>query len=256
MIEALTTPGFAQADFDAFLADRREPAWLDELRREAWAAFLELPLPDRTQEEWMRTDIRGFKLDKFGIPAGRSAAVPAAFSGQDARAPGLGMGLKPPPAALLTEGVELSGTAVTLDACPVQTRLNPELQRRGVLFGSLEGLIDRHGETIRPYFLKAVDYRTDKFAALHAACTSGGAVLYVPKGVAIERPLHILSALSAGTVDFTHTLLILDEGAEATVLSETAGPAAAGPHTAEPPSAGLHCGAIEIFVGPQSGCGT
>ncbi len=119
------------------------------------------------------------------------------------------------------------------------------MARRGVLFGSLEELIQTHGELIRPYlFTKAVDYRVDKFAALHAACMSGGAVLYVPKGVKIEKPLHIFSSISPDAADFSHTLIVLDEGAEATVLSETAG--------TDPTGAGLHCGAIEIFVGPRA----
>ena len=69
-------------------------------------------------------------------------------------------------------------------------------------------------------------------------------VLYVPKGVAIERPLHMLSALSPGGVDFGHALIVLEEGAEATVLAETASSDAA--------AAGLHCGAIEIHVGPRA----
>ncbi len=114
-----------------------------------------------------------------------------------------------------------------------------------MLFGSLEELIQTHGELIRQYlFTKAVDYRVDKFAALHAACMSGGAVLYVPKGVKIEKPLHIFSSISPDAADFSHTLIVLDEGAEATVLSETAG--------TDPTGAGLHCGAIEIFVGPRA----
>ena len=79
---------------------------------------------------------------------------------------------------------------------------------------------------------------------LHAACWSGGMVLYVPKGVVIDRPLHMLSALSPDGVDLGHTLIVLEEGAEATVLAETASLDAA--------AAGLHCGAIELHVGPRA----
>jgi Fe-S cluster assembly scaffold protein SufB len=32
--------------------------------------------------------------------------------------------------------------------------------------------------------------------SLHAACWSGGSLLVVPKGLAIERPLGVLSAMS------------------------------------------------------------
>ncbi|MGA2798368.1 MAG: Fe-S cluster assembly protein SufD [Thermoguttaceae bacterium] len=222
----ITTQGFSQEAFETFLSQRCEPAWLIQLRREAWKTFLDLPLPDRTQEEWARTDIRAFKLDKFGIPA------PSIEEKTIAK-------------ALLSEGVDLGGSAVSGDSQALPTRLDAELARRGVLFGSLEELIQIHGELIRQYlFTKAVDYHVDKFAALHAACMSGGAVLYVPKGVKIEKPLHIFSSISPDAVDFSHTLIVLDEDAEATVLSETAG--------IDQTGAGLHCGAIEIFVGPRA----
>ena len=60
---------FDTDSFESFLADRREPAWLVALRRQAWATFQEMPLPDRKLEEWMRTDIRGFRLEQFGLPS-------------------------------------------------------------------------------------------------------------------------------------------------------------------------------------------
>jgi Fe-S cluster assembly protein SufD len=222
----ISKQGFTQEAFEAFLAQRREPAWLVQLRREAWSAFLELPLPDRTQEEWARIDIRAFKLDQFSIPSQSANEITLAQT-------------------LLTEGVDLGGSAVTGDSQPLPTRLDPELARHGVFFGSLKELIQSHGELIRKFlFTKAVDYHVDKFAALHAACMSGGAVLYVPKGVKVDKPLHIFASLSPDAVDFSHTLIILDEGSEATVLSETAG--------MDPSGAGLHCGAIEIFAGPRS----
>jgi Fe-S cluster assembly protein SufD len=227
---AIVTPtqvarGFTPESFQSFLAERREPAWLVALRREAWAAFEELPLPDRTLEEWMRTDIRGFRLDQFGLPAA-SANVQS------------------PPRALLAEGVELSGSAISTDSHGGEVHLDPALAAQGVLFGSLDRLIGEHGDVLRPYLFSAVDYRADKFAALHAACWSGGMLLYVPRGVVIDCPLHMLSVLSPGGVDLGHVLIVLEEEAEATLLAETASLDAA--------ATGLHCGAIEIHVGRRA----
>ncbi len=48
----------------------------------------------------------------------------------------------------------------------------------------------------QPYFeRKLVNSSADKFAALHAACWTGGTLLYVPRGVALEKPLHNIAAL-------------------------------------------------------------
>ena len=261
--------GFAQESFESFLAVRREPAWSLALRREAWAAFENLPFPDRTLEEWMRTDIRGFRLEQFGLPSlpspvGRGAGGEGGEANEEAehraaltltlsqgeRGPvkqpsqkERGPAERPPP-ALLTQGVDLSGSVVSADSRTGDARLDPELARQGVLFGSLDQLLGEHGDVLRPYLFSAVNYQADKFAALHAACWSGGMLLYVPRGVVIDRPLHMLSVLSPGGVDLGHALIVLEDGAEATLLAETASLDAA--------AAGLHCGAIEIHVGPRA----
>ncbi len=68
-------------------------------------------------------------------------------------------------------------------------------------------------------------------------------MLYVPKGVTVEAPLFSLVGLAgSGRVDFDHTLVILEEGAEATLVRETAAKGRDG-------SPSLHCGAVELFVG-------
>jgi Fe-S cluster assembly protein SufD len=243
MLTTLTATGFNNEMFNAFLSARREPAWLVTLRREAWEKFQDVAWPDSTNEEWRRTDIRLFRLDKFTPPKAEAAAT-----GE-------------PPKALLAEGVELAGQSTTMDSQPSRVRsadrrteaqreaadgppsgpyAEPALAKQGVLFGSLDQLVHEHGDLIRPYLLtRAVDPGYDKFAALHAAFWSGGTFLYVPRGVAIEKPLHILSAMGDGAVDFGHTLIVLEEDAEATLMAETAGGG----------NSGLHCGAVEIIVG-------
>ncbi|HVT28975.1 MAG TPA: Fe-S cluster assembly protein SufD, partial [Lacipirellulaceae bacterium] len=226
MSTAVVSTGFSQGAFDAFLAAREEPGWLTDMRRAAWRRFQELPMPSVREEEWMRTDIRLFKLERFGFPElGGAASV----SANDL------------PHALLAAGVELGGHVTSLDSRPATSALADTWAKRGVLFGSLDALVVEHGDLLRPYFeRKVVDPNKDKFSALHAATWCGGTVLYVPKGVRIDEPLHSLSALSNGGVDFGKTLVILDEGAEATMLSETGSTSADG--------GGLHCGSIELIV--------
>lgn len=123
--------------------------------------------------------------------------------------------------------------------------MSADLAKRGVLFGSLDAIVREHGDLLRPHLLtRAVNPRADKFAALHGAFWTGGFVLYVPKGVSIAEPFHMLSAMTDGAVDLNHTLVVLEDGAEATVLAETASDAET--------SGGLHCGAIELIVGKNA----
>jgi Fe-S cluster assembly protein SufD len=226
MATAIASTGFTQEAFEAFLSTRDEPAWLIDLRRKAWRRFEELPMPSVRDEEWMRTDIRLFKLDRFNLPEpdGHRAAGECSV-----------------PHALLAAGVELGGRAVSMNSHGLAAELDPNWAAQGVLFGNLARLVREHGELLRPFFeRRVIDPFKDKFSALNAACWSGGTLLYVPKNVRLDLPLHSLSAMSAGSVDLGKTLVILEPGAEATMLSES------GSSTLE--SAGLHCGSIELIV--------
>ena len=215
------TTGFDLAAFESFLTQRDEPKWLIDFRRAAWEKFAALPMPARTDEEWRRTDLRTFHLDRFAPPAGgRSDLQPAD--------------------ALLTHGVDLAGRVTTVDSRPAHAEVDPALAKQGVLFGSLDQLANEHPDRVRPHLMtRAVDPAYDKFAALHAAFWSGGTLLYVPRGVKLDRPLHTHAALSPGAADFGHTLVVLEEGAEATLLAECSGGQ----------GGGLHCGAVELIAG-------
>jgi Fe-S cluster assembly protein SufD len=217
--------GFNDQSFEAFLASRREPLWLTEMRRAAWQAFLAKDWPSRKDEEWIRTDIRLFKLNQYALPIEATAA-------EESTQP------------LLTAEVELAGRTTAFDSRPLPTQLKPKWAEKGVVFGSLDELVNTHGDLVRKHLFSAVDASYDKFAALHAACWSGGQLLYVPKGVVIDEPFHGLAALSDGGTDLGHTLVILEDGAEATFLSETAS------HGED--HGGFHCGALEVIQGPNS----
>jgi Fe-S cluster assembly protein SufD len=229
--EAMTTtttfqPAFTEEGFEAFLDSRGEPSWLTEQRRDAWQTYQRLPWPDRRHEEWIRTDIRLFKLDNYALP------------GQVTDEPVL-------PVAELGEGVELAGFSATCNSSPVEARLAPKWAEQGVLFGSLDALIASHGDLIQKHmFREAVDPHYDRFAALHAACWSGGHLLYVPRGVVIDEPLLALSAMSDGGVDLGHTLVVLEDGAQATMMSESA--------SSGKTHGGFHCGAVELLVGQDA----
>ena len=122
---------------------------------------------------------------------------------------------------------------------------NPKWAKQGVLFGSLDELVRTHGDLIRPHLFRAVNPHADKFAALHAACWSGGTLLYVPQGVVIDEPLHMLSALSPGDSRFRP---------HAGHARRRRRSHAAGRNRRRRDGrrrrSGLHCGAIELIVGP------
>jgi len=236
MPATLTQPGFDQSTFEAFLHARQEPAWLTDQRREAWQSYTSKDWPNRSDEEWIRTDIRLFKLNQFALPVAREGEAPAEPLARSASE-----GIH----ALLTENVTLAGSTTAIDSLPAASHLQEKWSAKGVLFGSLDELVRTHGDLIKKHlFTRAVDPTYDKFAALHAACWSGGQFLYVPRGVVIDEPLHCFSAISSGGADLGHTLIVLEDGAEATVMCETA--------SSDDAATGFHCGATEVILAPSA----
>lgn len=217
--EAVT---FNAAGFDAFLASHNSPDWLTQLRREAFSHAEQMDWPARRHEEWIRTDIRMFKLEKFA-PALEDVS-PDLYVGEFHQ---------------LIGGVELGGRIETVNSRVVACELDDELAAKGVVFGTLDELVHTHADLIREHLYTAFDTDLDKFAALHAAFWSGGQFLYVPRGVVVDKPIHIGSLMTDGGADTTHTLVVLDEGAEATVLHES--------NSTDPKASGLHLGGVELI---------
>ena len=221
------TGGFTEASFEAFLKGRDEPGWLLDRRRSAFEAFSSMALPSSRDEEWRRTDIRGLKLAGFAPPN------PSAPSAEDRSA------LAPAWEALSAHygtGLEHVNSAPTRSADP--SKLG------GAILVDLATAARQHPEILERYLLTdAVSPTADAFSALHAAFWTGGTLLYVPKGVKVEAPLFSLVGLANhGRVDLDHTLVVLEEGAEATLVRETAS------HGRGEAQA-LHAGAVELFVG-------
>jgi Fe-S cluster assembly protein SufD len=222
---------FAEESLDSFLSNRDEPSWLVDRRNAALAQFHAAAWPTLRDEEWRRTDIRAFKLASFAPPA-HGAPNPesqAAFQPMwDALSGHYATGIEQ------IDGVVTRGA----DA----GKLPP-----GVIFTDLATAAKAHPELIREYLLtKAVEPGADVFSALHAAFWTGGAFLYVPKGVKVDVPLFSLVGMSKhGKVDMNHTLVVLEEGAEATLVQETAS-------RGREDAPALHAGAVELIVGANA----
>lgn len=218
-----TRTAWTLESFERFARSRDEPAWLGALRRQAWERFVSAPMPDRSHEEWRRTDLRTFRFERFAFPGGAASGAVV-------------------PPAMLAQQVARAGRLVTLDGVARDQWLDPRWEAAGVRFGSLEDLVRHQPEKLRPYLEPHLaDMAGDKFASLHAALWSGGTLLFVPRGVRVDEPLYSLMAISPGGSDFGHTLVVLEEGAEATLICEHAGGGDA---------PGLHCGATQVVVGP------
>jgi len=245
---------FDQGALDLILA-ADAPAWVSDRRRAAFDALAALPLPDRRHENWMRTDLRLFKPAAWGprpAPAGSAAgaATPAGLLAESLATTAAPLATPAPDGVSAGDApTPLGGRFIALDGHVLRDELDPALAARGVVFGAAERLLARHRDVLEPHWFSVIESECDWFAAVHAAFHAASVVLYVPPGVKVAEPLHVLSALGPDGVDTSHVLVVLGEGAEATVLTETAGGGGGGQPGSGVPGSGFHCGGTEIVVG-------
>jgi Fe-S cluster assembly protein SufD len=207
-----------------------EPEFLARRRAAAWAHCEKTPFPARTEELWRRTDITSFKWDQILAVREAHPRVQAVD------------GL---PASLREElgpREERSALLVQLDSNAVLIERDPELTKRGVVVMPIVEAAREHPALVEKLLGRTVRPDESRFTALAAALESGGAFVYVPDGVTIERPIQLL--FSRETPDlgtFPHVVIALGERAEARVIEEYV--------SHGEPGHGVNVGATEVTVG-------
>jgi Fe-S cluster assembly protein SufD len=195
-------------------------------RAAAWASFKKHSLPVTTEEAWRRTDIHNLPTDKFKL------AQEGAFND-----------LPPVREDLLRPLVaDQHGGQIILTPGGVSIELDEKLSKQGVIFTDLKTAEEKHPELLERMMGKTVNVEEGKFSALAGAFAQNGVVLYVPKGVTVEEPLHsVLWGPGADIAHVSHILVLVDEGASVTYVHEAASPDEKGSNS-------MHAGIVEIQV--------
>ena len=139
------------------------------------------------------------------------------------------------------------GMGVQYESEVIYHNMIEELEKKNVIFTSIEDAIKRYPDLVKKYFGKIVSYTENKFTALNAAVFSGGSFIYVPKNTVLDRPLQSYFRINSKNMgQFERTLIIVDdnsslhyvEGCTAPLYSESS----------------LHAAIVEIYVGKNSKC--
>jgi Fe-S cluster assembly protein SufD len=212
-------------------AAAREAAWAAERRRAAAGALATLSLPRRDDELWRRTDFGTLEQSLAGLDP--FVQPPAARNVDDL------------PEAVIERLAGEGGRAalvVQRDAACVLEQTHPALEKQRVTVCSLERATREHEAVLKPRFGSLLHDDYDWYAALGAAVRQGGAYVHVPKGVKAELPVRLFHWLDgSGRLVAPRTVIVLEDGAELTVLEEMLSAPAEG--------VALHAGGVEAFVG-------
>jgi Fe-S cluster assembly protein SufD len=196
---------------DLYLKDFREfenrhagasPSWLNELRSEGMQVFAELGFPTTRLEDWRFCNV----------------------------APIAGVRFQPAPFTL-NDQIENQIRKLPyfgLD-CPQLVFVNghyvKELSSVAGLPGNVKvaSLVDalKLDDAIAAHLARYADYRSRHFVALNTAFIEDGAFIEVPKGVLIEKPIHILYVSADGNepwVAHPRNLVIAGPGSQAALI--------------------------------------
>ena len=207
--ELATTENSYQEAFQTLQAGQQDTArsWLVRLRENAMARFAELGFPSVKEEEWKYTNV---------APIARTNFTPI----ESETATG-GADLKELAAFAVVE-------AEDSQLVFVNGRLRNDLSRltglpEGVAALDLSDAIadERYAEIVHTHLARHADYVGNSFAALNTAFVGHGAFVYIPKGVSITAPLHLLliSDLGqSGQVTFPRVLVVAEENSSATLV--------------------------------------
>jgi Fe-S cluster assembly protein SufD len=206
--------------------DGAGPEWLAAHRRAARERFVELGFPHPKQEEWRQTDVRPLLAPRYGLAAAAGAAPPAAD-------PWLDLDVE--------HRLVFADGRAWPDAPPTEL---PEGAWLGPLSAAPGALVERAEAALG----SLVGWQELPFAALASALTEDVALLWVPDGVALERPVQIVhwssgrTAAGDAALAAPRTLVLLGRQAQAQVVEVFTG---AGD------GAYLATGVTELAVGPE-----
>ncbi|HEX2507463.1 MAG TPA: Fe-S cluster assembly protein SufD [Miltoncostaeaceae bacterium] len=193
------------------------PAWAQEARQAADERLTSLPALTGREEAW-----------RFTPPA------ELALLGPEPAAP-----TPAPLAAQRTAAVERAAHLHLADGRPAA----PELGRlpEGVIVADLGSALAEHEDLVRERLYGLVGF-DDRPGALNAARWDGGTFVYVPRGVEVELPVEaLLTASGAAGRVFGRTLVVVEEGAKATVIDRYDSPGFDAPVNAST--------VVELYVG-------
>ncbi len=214
--------------------NKNEPSWMLEIRLEGLRLFLEKPLPTWGPE------LSALDFDEIIYYAAPDEIVEENKSWddvpKDVKETFERLGI---PEA---ERKVLAGVGAQYESETVYHRLREEWEAQGVIFEDMDVAVQKYPDLVKEYFMtKCVPPSDHKFAALHAAVWSGGTFLYVPKGVTVTQPLQAYFRMNAKNMgQFEHTLMIIEEGAEAHYIEGCSAPKYG--------ANSLHAGCVEVFV--------
>ncbi len=102
--------------------------------------------------------------------------------------------------------------------------------KQGVIVSGIHEAVSKHGDLIKSHMeANQLNYVEDRFLALEAAAFQSGIFIYIPKNVALEDPIRLITSLAVdGSSLISRNVVVADTGSKATVVQELYAPGSSG----------------------------
>lgn len=185
----------------------REPTWLSAHRKRALDVYRDTPRPDRVAHLWRYTEPALFENTN-----GRSTPAPPA--------PGTRRDF-PDVITTALETESLAAAVYIRDGLVWKTAIDDTIASRGVLVMDLHEAALTKPDLVEPYLGSLVGPEFGKYEAYANAAWTGGLLVYIPRGVEVDRPLHIVTAQpQPGAFRSGRLLVIVESQASVTLVDE------------------------------------
>lgn len=219
-IEPRETPAWCEKSFRSFEQGLNGSASgaVHALRKNAFERFSTLGFPTPKQEDWKYTNISAVVKNNYLLasPAERSTEAELRSA----------LGLEFPAISLVFVNAHYNE-----DLSRALSKGNS--QPAGVCVRSIGELLKSTGEDVEKqtllHQLETSATETDAFPALNTAFLQDGAYIHISKKVELETPIHVVQlSVNSGesTISYPRSLIVLEEGAHATVVESFVGCAA------------------------------
>lgn len=148
---------------------------------------------------------------------------------------------------VLEAETHMGGMGVQYESEVIYHKMLEELEKKKVIFTSIEMAMKNYPELVKKYFGKIVSNGENKFAALNGAVFSGGSFIYVPPNTSLDRPLQSYFRINSRNMgQFERTLIIVDDNSSLHYIEGCTAPTYS--------ESSLHAAVVEIYVGKGSKC--
>jgi len=205
-----------------------EPEWLLDFRLKAYRRWIQMEEPDWSELDYTPVDYQALSYhsaptirDKDDIPQEildtfEKLGVP--LHERDAL---LGIETEANKNLIPTVAID-----AVFDSVSVATTFKAELEKYGIVFGSISDAVKSHPELVKKYLGSVIPYTDNYFATLNSAVFSDGTFCYIPKGVRCPMELNTYFRINArNTGQFERTLIIADEDSYVSYLEGCTAPA-------------------------------